>query len=428
MKRRRAIKSIDVARVTTYDYVLGILLFLAFFTRTTGISLIIGYLVSFGILFHINKNSENKFGILKKGCISIGVTLLLYCLWCVNQIASKGKTPNGYNTSQYMEQIVQTIIHKPLLFFHTFLLEGQYILIASFVLFFLFSIYWLYLINKESDTVGLNNPEITGYFTGLTSFILISAISLFGIGIVYIFGIIQNQTPYLYGRYIDPIIPVIIIIGTIGLAHYYEFHSFDIFSLKRPIFLIIFGFIIISGLVISIQSLPEPNNNSAVYFWYSIIPDYSWIIVAIIPVLLFSLVFIVSDMRSNHSLFILFCIFIAILSSIPVVNWQINTSYGFASILQINDAIDQITSDQDVIIWETPDSEDPWDTITYYALKYWRQNQVVRADLDFYIQDENNLMITSKNNVTGNWIISQKNYPLNRTMVFGGYSLYNLAG
>ena len=154
--------SIEKARVSIIDYILGILLFLAFFTRTTGISLIFGYLISIGILLVINRNSDTKFGLMKKGCTGIGITVLLYCLWCVNQIVSKGTIPGGYNTSQYMEQIIQTITHKPLLFFHTFLLEGQYILLASFVLFFIFALYWLYTVNKGSDTVELNNSEING--------------------------------------------------------------------------------------------------------------------------------------------------------------------------------------------------------------------------------------------------------------------------
>ncbi len=416
------IRALDDLYPTIYDVLTGLVIFIAFFTRTSGVVLVVGYVISMAILGYLNRKTPIGKTVAKKFSFGLGAIISLYAIWSIDQILAKGKIPSGYGMP--FDQILQIIIHNPLLFLNTFALEIQYLVIASFVIFFVFALYCLYDFMINNESIQRNHHEFSGYLRSIGAFITISSISLFLVGIAFIFGIIQNQMPYMYGRYVDPLTPVLIILGTIGIASYRNRLSLNNRKTRHYFYALTILTTIVC-LLIGIQPLPEPNNNSAIYFWYTLIPSLSWAIVAVIPALFAGLFLFLHQKPSGQRIFFLLCFGLAILTSLPIMHWEIGVSQNFAKVLQWNDAITKVTPEGDVIIWEQSKDNDAWDVIAYHALKFWMQDRITRTNLTIIKQEDGRVVISSEGNITGKWILSKTDYPFKKTLDFGEYYLYS---
>lgn len=419
------LKSLDYDHTSWSVVILGMLLFLSLFTRTTGIALTIGYITAMAVLGYLNRDTPIVRTIGVKLILGLGTMVFLYGAWGIDQIWTKGMIGGGYNIS--FVQIGSIIFNKPLLFLHTFILEIQYLFIASFVIFFIFSLWFIASLFSEGEENREEGGRYRGYETGIGTFITVSSVALFLIGISFIFGIIQNQVPYVYGRYVDPLTPLVIILGTIGISRWGKGKILSLNRFKNPLYLTVF-LATVGGFLITLQQLPEPNNNSAIFFWYNLVPTISWVIVAIIPVLIASAFLYLGRKPFGHQIFYMVCIVLAILSSIPIIQWEVDASKQFSIALQLNDKINTITPENDVILWENPKSTDAWDLITYHALKYWMQKKLTRSNLTIIQQNDGRIAISSDSDISSKWVISQNDYPLKKVMTFGNYRLYTMSG
>ncbi len=377
-----------------YDVITGFVIALAFLTRATGVALIIGYIAAMIIILAVNRNSPEIRRLSLKKVAGLLTLVITYGIWVVINIIFKGGVPHGYGLS--VSTVFSTISGNYLTFLHTCILEIQYLVIGSFTVFFIFALFWLYKSMKKA-------PEAEG----TAIFVAISSIVLFVVGVLFVFTIIQNDTAYMYGRYLDPILPLLIIFGTIGM--------YDYLSLKReiskkilyPALLLIF----IAGMLVSINSLLEPNNNAVVFFWYSLLSPISWIIMAAVPVILI-LVFYRLSVNRQMSLFFVGCIILSLLITVPIAAWEINASHSYEPVLEWSNSINEKTGD-DTVIWEA-NVTNPHDRIWYSALRFWMNERLINVD---------NLQ---ERNLSDGWLITRNFYQYNKILLFRDYILYKI--
>jgi len=202
-----------------------------------------------------------------------------------------------------------------------FFLHLSYIILSLNVVLFLFIGFLIVEMVIERDVISKNKKLFLFSFSIvilLFSFLLITAIHVYFYNIAY-----PEHFKYLRARYVDPIIPLLILLGFIGIQEFNK-NKYKYFSL--PIIIII-----ISGSILLFFPpiyLRAPLNTIMIQYLGTLTYFEYYLIILLIFVIIFLIIFFIKKITFNGiaAIFAILFIFSSI-SAYSMIAWSSNTQY-----------------------------------------------------------------------------------------------------
>jgi len=372
-------KSFSADNPSIWDFLTGLSVFILYFTRGTGISMVIALVLPLVWMIKAGHLQLTK-TIQKKLVLIAGPGLLLYLIWVVDQMLMKGSLPSGYSTSYYTTLITEALTRNPAHLVYVFLQHLDYLLLGSFIVFPIMAIIagYSYLLPAfRSYPQGQN--ELNSRSGSITAIFYCSVFSI----ILFLFTMAHMcNLSYEYsicGRYVDAIIPLIIIGGIIGIFR--STLAGDVSAFMKPaIASLIFTVILTSAVMLPFAH--QPNNNAAIFYLYSLVSgDLISLLSLLIGGVLTLLCGVVIRFRKGIVPYLILIILLTLFSSVAITAWELQTARSFGSTLPFCQAINSLPGDQMDILWDTSSETDGWDQMVYYTLKFWLGDRVSELDL-----------------------------------------------
>lgn len=206
----------------------GFSIFLLFFTRTSGIAMICGFFPALLYYSAYEPNSKSIRGFLGKHGYFLAAFIIPFILWTVYKKIQGPSSISGYNSDLYIDAFIHAMSDFPSIiqFLLLFLHEIEFLIISSYFIFFFLAIYLILIVffpgsgrnDGKIRTIGSEN-----YLSIRTGLIYVAISSMVSILItvthMYIATVIYHDFSYqIFGRYLDPVVPIIAICGLIGLS------------------------------------------------------------------------------------------------------------------------------------------------------------------------------------------------------------------
>ncbi|MDD1728850.1 MAG: glycosyltransferase family 39 protein [Methanospirillum sp.] len=371
-------RSLSTNEPGVWDVLAGLSVFVLFFTRATGISMVIGLAIA--VIWFLKSNRfqiENP--TITKLTLLAGPGIMLYLVWIVDQLLMKGALPAGYSISYYSNLVSDALIHDPGHLIYVILEHLDYLLLGSFVIFPLLALMYWYsairspgggAIHENRNKTGIEedqSPPISGIF-----YCTVTSLILFLFTIAHMCNLSYDYS--ICGRYLDAVIPLIIIGGIIGLNQQISTGN-SLRFLKIATVYLIFTWIITNYSMLPFAH--QPNNNAAIFYLYTLtaayIVPYLSILLGIVLVILTA---VIIRMQKGMTLLMILIIIIAAFCSLSISIWDIKTTKEYGSLLPFCQSVNQLDTNSKEILWDTASESDSWDRMVYYTLKFWLGDRV----------------------------------------------------
>ena len=355
------------------DLLTGTTLFLLFYTRAAGLSMILAWILASG-LFLFTEREETRWVLIKKMSFVALPGAGLYGAWITDQIWFKGALPSGYSTHQYLSEGVRILLQDPLHVLYVILLHTDYILLSAFVIFPLLIPGMIRLLSADIQSTfsqGEGRNKATGDrrspIIPLLVYVSVSA------GFIFLFGISHTIQPFfeykLCGRYMDPIIPVIVLAGIIGLENLVRQKCGRRFVLHSAGYLALLS--ILTGMVM-LPFAHEPNNNLGLYYLYSFSTEYMVPLFALLTgLILGGVIWFTIRIGKGTVITLLLISLIVLTSSLPIFTFIAGTSAKTGSLLPFCQELHDLDTSPGSFGWDRSEEENVWDGMVYYTLKFW---------------------------------------------------------
>ncbi len=371
-------ESFSTDNASIWDILTGLSVFILYFTRGTGISMVTALVLTIAWLFKTGYLQFTK-TIQKKLIFIAGPGLLLYLIWAVDQLLMKGSLPSGYSTSYYTTLVTEALTRNPTHLVYVFLQHLDYLLLGSFIIFPFLAIIAGYSYIRpalQSYSSGQKKPETRSGSIPALLYCSIFSIILFLFTMAHMCNLSYEYS--ICGRYVDAIIPLIIIGGIIGLDRLTCAGDTATF-LKPALASLIFT--VILTYVAMLPFAHQPNNNAAIFYLYSLVSgNMVTLLSLLIGGVLTLLCGIVIWFRKGIVPYLVLIILLTLFSSIAITAWEVQTARSFGSTLPFCQAINSLPGDQIGILWDTSSDTDGWDKMVYYTLKFWLGDRVSELD------------------------------------------------
>jgi len=202
----------------------GLSIFLLFFTRTPGIAMIIGFFVA--LIYHALKQhrTKNLYLLLKDYLPALAAFGIPALLWTIYKSFTGMAVISGYSNDVYISSVFRAVSDPRSFAQYLFLAfhEMEFLILASYIIFFVLTLSWIYELLRHSPVQDRfqTDEHITLLSTwSAIIYVLVSSFILVVITITHMFAAIVfygDISYYIFGRYIDPIIPIIVLSGIIG--------------------------------------------------------------------------------------------------------------------------------------------------------------------------------------------------------------------
>jgi len=329
-------KRIDVKTLMIF----GFLNFYAVFTREIGITVNIASLISLLVLLR-----ENNLGF-KRSLKSFSTWLFAYLiptfLWLVYRAQTQERV-SGYPTSKYMNALLNS--GQLLFFLKLYFNEILYLFVATFVVFGILA-FW-----KMSDLFKDRNKRPIVLFVSALLLLMLLITSTHQLS-----AFLNPNQSYDYsvlGRYLDPAIPILFILGTIKLLEH---------KLNLKIFIFFTSLVLtIIFLTFPISGKYKPGIISAIYYLKS--AGMEFLIFVVIVFLLLSIFFSYGKAKKRHLV-----VFVLLIITTNIFT----TSYSYA---WYNEAsMSHFTRNQEVIDVLKTLSKEPGSKqiVVYIDHPYWK--------------------------------------------------------
>lgn len=391
--------------------VAGFCVALLYLTKNTGAAMIVSFFIVF--IYYIYQNKEILGSLKRKSILLISFfgTLLIWMQLKIFSIknAQNVGTP-GYPLSEYIQSLFDAFSNWDSFssFIIHFIHEIDYIIVATFFIFFSFAVFALY--NHKQ----IKNKE-KFYIFFLYS--LVSTLVLLGITVTHMFGIASNiiypdllidQQQYysIFGRYIDPFLPIVFILGGIGIEIYN--------NIKNKYNSIRLGSIFFLAFILAAISFPDsnykfPNMLSLFYIQY---------IKEIIPILVFFMIFIAIFLiymwKRNILTVFIFGLLISLIAIVPTYQQELTISSNTESQNQIGRWLQQNDRSKSITFMDGEDFSDAQGPFMWFLTKFWMNGELMVS---------NDTMNLSKN---ADFIISSKLLPYESITSSPKYKLYDV--
>ena len=390
-----------------------------YLTRTHGMAMLAGFIASFYL--YLNRKSKNIIEMIwaKKYLLLPFICLILFWFAYTTFSVPEGSYSMGspYKVEgMYAEKIASSNdIDTLLAYLKIFLNEMDYLLLASCFMVLPFVAFIISLIRKK-DTI--EKPVMIGlaYF-GVSAIALVCAVVLF-------MSFLDNIPRYLiYGRYIEPLLPPLLIFGLIGL---------DKISGKgqyaRPAGIAAYvSLMIISTMVIAATIPLEHYNliNTFSIYYLQTFKDMPGKYLSVIVFSLLSLAAIYLALLNKKciSLVMVLIIVSSIVFSISPYQRQLLLSDNNKD--DFTKYIESHSTDRTITVMDKDMFNDMRATGTYLwaMMSYWNKNDILLAD------DVTNTTRFNGPDKEVQYILSSKLLPYKKeTMTYFDYYLYNVTG
>ncbi len=401
----------------------GLSIFFLFFTRTPGIAMIIGFFTAL-IYYSLNQyRTKNLHLLLRDHLPALAAFGIPTILWTIYKSFTGMAVISDYSNDVYISSIIQaasdprSFAQYLSLAFH----EMEFLILGSYVIFFVLALSWMYeLFGHSSVQDRFRTDE---YITLLSTrsaiiYALVSSVILVVITITHMFAAVVFQgdnSYYIFGRYIDPIIPIIVLSGIIGLYGIWK----NRFSESKKIVLacISLNLLLAIPFLLDFPRAPFKFSNMFGLFYLKYLPN-------LISSYLFILLFIcmvsclfaigVYYKRLWYLLFIFLAIFSILGMHYTVQEQLFFSSVTYESNRPVMDFLATHTNESQHILMSPDDYHSEYGMMTWFATQFFIKG--------YLIQTENTL--------TGlppvSYILSQKILLNNVISVSGtGFKLYD---
>jgi hypothetical protein len=409
-----------------WDLLAGLSIFYLYLTRSMGIAMIVGLLISFLFYTLVSSKKQNISEILKDKYLLIVSFLAPAILWSYYKSVFAQEI-SRYNTDRYFATLLGCFndIDSFKIFLSLFLHELEFLILTSYFLIFFMACVIILKIYKEFKSCLIrdwnirNCSEIASNLPliSLAFYIVVSSIILIVVTVVHMYIALilhGNQQYFIFGRYIDPIVPFILLLGIIGFNLIYngeyKINQSDI----TKVVLLYAIVIVIFALTFPYEYYKFPNMFSIFYIQY-----LKTIISINIFILVFSLIsfilgyFIISKKKYGNYLFVFLIITSLLASSYPAQLIQTH-SINADRFSPIGKYLNEHSEDGTVVLM------DRWDLwpLMWFSTIFWINGYPTHYPIDDNISD------MKLDNVK--YIISSKLLPYQPTICSTGYKLYEI--
>jgi len=410
-----------------WEILAGFSIFLLFFTRTPGIAMIIGFFFAL-IYYLLNEVKSKKITILIKEnyyCIvAFGIPTIF---WIIYKSYRGMAAVSGYNNDVYVSSIFKVVSNTQAFaqFFFLSLHELEFLIISSYFIFFILALYYIYELSYEHvyrHQSDCEHKKILSLESGII-YILISSTILFFITVTHMFNevIIENNINYyIFGRYLDPVVPAIILIGIIG---YYCVLRKQFFENKK--FILILILINLLLIILFLADFPTKNynfpNTFSIFYIYSI-ADY--IPVSLFMILLVGIISVVFSFGMYYKKTWYFLFILLTLFTIFGLNYTITAQHWYSSNTEENnypivEYLVNHSNESTRILMSAEDYSSTYGIIPWYSTQFFIKGYLV----------QNSSELSLKNNQDSqriDYTISQRILPFNVLAASKlGYKLYS---
>lgn len=401
-----------------FDLGAGFSIFYLFLTRAVGIAMVLGFAT---LLVYEIVHKRSVLYILKTKYILISSLVVPMVLWIMRSNSNfsnysniLSSTSGGYNVQSYMNtlSLMFTDIPSFLTTLELVIHEIDYLLLISFFIFFIFTIFAVYKRNQ------IKNRDAFHVFV---IYSLLSTLLLILITVTHMYGKYINGDIYysILGRYIDPAVPIIFIVGLIGIDLYYCTEK----KIKDNLMLLVVSILLIC---IFIKTFPymyyKFGNMFGIYYIQilkNIVPISLFLV--LFPVLI-GLSFILTYRYKQFLPFAyVFVIVLLLLTAIPTYQQELIVSVNLENNNQIGRYLQDHDGAESITLMDSEDfdrSPQMW-----FLTKFW-----MNGDLVCHSTKEDPSGVYTKYTKDVDYIISSKLLPYQLiTCSKGGYKLYKPA-
>jgi hypothetical protein len=401
----------------------GFSIFLLFFTRSTGIAMIIGFFLALVYFVLIQLKLKEPAIIVKENIYSVLAFCIPTILWVFYKSQRGITSVTGYDTEAYSSTIFHAVsnIQSFMRFLSLIIHEVEFLILTSYFILFVLALYSLYIIlsGLDGSSQGKDNQKMMSMKSGIIYF-LVSSIILVLITVAHMY--LANDRYYsIFGRYIDPIVPIIIIFGLIGL--YIALHKN---SEKKDIifFLItsISALIILFAIDFPITYYKYQNMFSIFYIQNvsNFLPVIQFISLFVISLLIFFIILVYY--KKFWPFFIIFLMIISIIGVYSTLQIQITQSSTIEKMNQISQYLISNSNESSRILMTNEDfNANYWGTATWFGTQFYIKGYLIRDDSCTVVSK-----VKCQKNRDLDYIISPRILPYHLiTTSKSGYKLYN---
>jgi hypothetical protein len=198
----------------------GFLCFYAYFTRSTGIAILIALVCGLFWYCYLQQRTGASFSITlrKKWGLLVGAFIPLI-LWQIFLTGSGAKAV-GYAEYAMPTTYIQNFGDNIIQYIQIIIFQIDYVLLTAYVVGAVIAVYIMYLILRRNQKVtdilkNSQNHEMASALCGITGF----AVPLIALLAVIPLPLITSEVPFMYGRYYDPILPILFLFTLIGIQY-----------------------------------------------------------------------------------------------------------------------------------------------------------------------------------------------------------------
>lgn len=415
-----------------WNILAGFSIFYLYFTRETGIVFIISLFISL-IYFVWNAEKKDRLNILKNKMALVFSSILPTIGWLLYKSAelSKGSL---YDTTGYSSALVGSFskIETFELFVRLLLNEVGYIVISAYIIFFIIcvlfisdSIFKLRLVGLSEYLTKFGPKNTIALNSSIVYFISFSA-GLLLITVAHMKRYICNPDNFIFGRYIDPLIPVVFLFGLIGIA-VLQIKSNDIGAKWKYKTLTFSSILAIPFL----YYLPHINyafpNMFGIYYVIYLQQYMSYLLLLLLFSFFFVLIplFLLKGIPNGKplTLFFMFFILLSAIISIPTYEKQLENMDNTYNTNQIGRYLEYHSSDTTLILMDHENFGEYWGPQMWFLTQYWSNGEMVQR----FTNKDKSGVATQENLTDIDYIISKKLLPYDSVEAANnGYKLYDL--
>ena len=403
----------------------GFLSFCVFFTRSTGIAILIALVCGFiwycylyrkkGVSF--TETLRKKWGLLA-GCF------IPYILWTIFLIGT-GKDAIGYEVDTMASTYVENLGADLVMYLQMVFIQLDYVLLTSYVVGTVIAVYIVYLILRQSSKVtdilnpGGEHETMSTALSGVTGFSVVFIALLAVIPLlllVYVYGQL-----IMYGRYYDPILPILFIFAILGVQ--YLSSKKDIAKTHiYAIFLASIGAGFLVFLTVRWSFIFEETMNASLQY-LSFTATHMAMVLLLFCILLPA--FLVAGMKNLRTMqaFLLVILALNIIISVPMFQIEIKNSIAANEVGIIGQVIEYNIDPNAVILLDSLIAPIT-DKLNYGYIDYWIPNELRQVNLmEMALSDDFSAL------EGGHYLITMLPLNLNPVYTTGeGLSLYHIRG
>ncbi len=417
------IRSLSESKCGPIDIITGILVIATVAVRPSGIALIFGFVLAL-IYYYVNTSGSTK-SLVKKSVFLVSPIIVIGICWGVEQLFWH-KLP-GIHDAVFLSPGVFPLIEDHLLvFIQTTILGGLYLVYSSYLFLCAVAVWYICMVFRsgdQDDSSASSIPDSDRIINrvGLV-FIIVSSLILFAIAIFFTFGFIHSDIPHAYGRYVDPIIPFIVLFGFAGTERLSGMQK----EQKDHFFRLFFVYLIlVTGIAAFtfLSVLPVQNNNAGIYYLYSLSSTFNGIVLFLPLLLSIGYYFCIARRVPTSSIYLIILL-ICLLTAIPIITWQVQMGKNYGEIPRAFDKIQGNLGPDDVYVWDQSGNNGRYDPVYHDSLKFWIGNRLIEQSTDKILTPDGYESVSIQNLTKGDYLISRQDYPLKKVAKMEDFWFY----